>query len=100
MSDQAPHRALRHNQTAIQYWGLGYQSYLWLREITAHLKWRGAAPDTQAQSDRYTVLGGWAISHTFGCERLPLTSSAGAALQPGKQTASAQSRRAAHQLSP
>ena len=28
--------------------GLGYQSYLWLRVITAHLKWRGAAPTRQA----------------------------------------------------
>ena len=32
--------------------GLGYQSYLWLRVITAHLKCRGGAPTRQANLKR------------------------------------------------
>ena len=57
-SDTAPHRTLMHNQTAFQYWGLGYQSYLWLREIFAYLKWRGTAPTRQANRKRPINDGG------------------------------------------
>ena len=42
--------------------GLGYQSYLWLREITAHLKWRGTAPTRQANRKR--PING--AAHQFG----------------------------------
>ena len=58
MSDQAPRQTLMHNQTAFQYWGLGYQSYLWLREIFAYLKWRGTAPTRQANRKRPINDGG------------------------------------------
>ena len=38
--------------------GLGYQSYLWLREITAHLKCRGGAPARQANRKPPITPGG------------------------------------------
>ena len=38
--------------------GLGYRSYLWLREITAHLKCRGTAPARQANLKRPINDGG------------------------------------------
>ena len=38
--------------------GLGYQSYLWLRVITAHLKCRGTAPARQANRKPPITPGG------------------------------------------
>ena len=52
MSDQAPHQTSGTIRPLHSTGGLGYQSYLWLRVITAHLKCRGGAPIKSDKTDR------------------------------------------------